>query len=214
MCTFSSSSREGLLEHVLLCCKKQQGKQFKCNECTYLTARKANLIRHKKLKHSTEKSEIREAVSQPSSSSVLDELELSSSSSSDESDSGKQDPSEAEKPSQPISRESTVSIKEVADENALMIGRIVRKPTAPEIFIPAKKAKLSPAETKTHCQVESNASLDLTTGGRKQQPLMKSVAVQTEPTQFSKVEKTITTKSDDGIVRISHVVEEETINKL
>lgn len=43
---------------------------------------------------------------------------------------------------------------------------------------------------------------------------MKSVAVQTEPTQFSKVEKTITTKSDNGIVKISHVVEEETIIKL
>lgn len=213
MCTFSSSSREGLLEHVLLCCKKQQGKQFKCNECSYLTARKANLIRHKKSKHFTEKSENRETVSQPSSSNVFDELELSSSSSSDESDSGRQNPSETEKPSQSMSRETTVSAKE-ADENALMVGRVVRKPTAPEIFIPAKKAKLSPVETKTHCQVRSSASLDSTAGSNKQQPIMKSVAVQTEPTQFSKVEKTITTKSDDGIVRISHVVEEETIIKL
>lgn len=93
-----------------------------------------------------------------------------------------------------------------------MVGRVVRKPTTPEIFIPAKKAKLSAAETKTHCQVGSSSSLD--SAADKQQSLMKSVAVQTEPTQFSKVEKTITTKSDDGIVRISHVVEEETIIKL
>lgn len=62
-------------------------------------------------------------------------------------------------------------------------------------------------------QVGSSGSLDFTAGGRKQS-LMKSVAVQTKPTQFSKVEKTITTKSDDGIVRISHVVEEDTIIKL
>lgn len=149
----------------------------------------------------------------PSSSNVSDELELSSSSSSDESDSGRHNPSEAEKSSQSMSKEITVSAKEVADENALMVGRVVRKPTAPEIFIPAKKAKLSPAETKTHCQLGSSSSLDSTAGSNKQQPLMKSVAVQPEPTQFSKVEKTITTKSDDGIVRISHVVEDETIIK-
>lgn len=73
---------------------------------------------------------------------------------------------------------------------------------------------MSPAETKTHCQVGSSASLDLPAGGMKQQPLMKSAAVQNEPTQFSKVEKIITTKSDVGIVRIGHVVEEETIINL
>lgn len=114
--------------------------------------------------------------------------------------------------SQSMSRESTVSVKKVADENALMIGRVIRKPTASEIFISAKKVKLSPAETKNESS-RRQWFVDFTAGGRKQS-LMKSVAVQTKPTQFSKVEKTITTKSDDGIVRISHVVDEDTIIKL
>lgn len=59
-----------------------------------------------------------------------------------------EDSTQVKPKSQSMSRESTVSVKKVADENALMIGRVIRKPTASEIFIPAKKVKLSPAETQ------------------------------------------------------------------
>lgn len=117
MCPFSFSTREELHEHVLLGCKKQQGEQFKCTECTYLTTRKANLIRHRKSKHFNEKSENRKAVSRPSN--IFHELELSSSC---ESDNERQNSSDTEKPRQQMSKKTTVSAKKVADENAPMVG--------------------------------------------------------------------------------------------
>lgn len=120
MCPFSSSTREGLIEHVLLGCKKQQGEQFKCNECTYLTTRKANLIRHRKSKHFNEKSENRKAVSRPSN--IFHELELSSFSISCESNNERQNSSETEKPRHKMSKKTTVSAKKIADEKAPMVG--------------------------------------------------------------------------------------------
>lgn len=140
--------REALLEPVLLCCKKQQGETFKCNEYNTWLREMFDwfVIRNWNIQLINQKNG--NATSYISSS---DGLKLSSLK-TDESGSRKQNSSETEKPNQSISRETTVSATEVIDENALMVGWVVGIPTAPEICIPVKK----PAKTKTRCQVRSS----------------------------------------------------------
>ncbi|XP_061190398.1 RE1-silencing transcription factor-like [Saccostrea echinata] len=239
MCTFSTSSREALFNHVLECGKKQQEKQFKCDKCPYVSLRKANLNRHKKCKHPSEKTEQNEK-SVAAMARLRDELQISSDSSPNNSDVEEQNISNVipdnslvnyyEEPDESSARRDPVIEKEQEMQDSLILGRVVRKRTMPEIFIPAKKSKLSTGGTKTTLgsdvrrssipepQVDvfvptiSAPSHEQSVNSKNK--TMKDIAVQTVPTKYSRVEKTVTTKTDDGSVRVSRVVEEEIVIKL
>ncbi|XP_048733899.1 uncharacterized protein LOC125650008 isoform X3 [Ostrea edulis] len=239
MCTFCTSNPEALLNHVLECGKKQQEKQLKCDKCPYVSLRKVNLNRHKKSKHPNEKTEQNEKVPAPISS-LREDLQLSSDSSPNDTDAEEQNISNVvpdnsvinfdEDPDESSARRDQVSEREAEVQNSLILGRVVRKRTMPEIFIPAKKSKFSTGSIKTThapdvrrnsghgCEVDAVVpSIPGPSQARSvnnKDKTLKHVAVQTEPTQYSRVEKTVTTRSDDGTIRVSHVVEEEVVIKL
>jgi hypothetical protein len=94
-----------------------------------------------------------------------------------------------------------VNEREVEVQNSLILGRVVRKRTMPEIFIPAKKSKSSTGIIKTThasnmrrnsssghvCEVD--AVIPSIPGpsheqfGNNKDKTLKHIAVQTEPTQ-------------------------------